>query len=195
MTRKSIRNNVINTRNDKLLLLILPYLDYRTDKRASNGDYMCKCVFHRHNHSDKFKMNVGLNGWYCNSAGEGGSLVELARHLGIQFNSNTEAYHMDTNEVVYDYTDENGELLFQVVRKPGKKFSQRRIVNGEIVWDLKGVRRVPYRLKELLESMERDESVFICEGEKDVDNVRKLELTATCNPGGAGKWKKSIAII
>jgi hypothetical protein len=190
MAGNNIRKNVIKAQNDELLLLILPHLEYQQDKRASNGDYLCKCVFHNHNHPDKYKMNVGFNGWYCNSAGEGGSLGELARHLRIKLNSNTEAIHMDANEVVYDYTDEKGDLLFQVVRKPGKKFSQRRIVNGDFMWNLKGVRRVPYRLKELLESMEKDEPVFICEGEKDVDNVRKLGLTATCNPCGAGKWKK-----
>ena len=33
----------------------------------------------------------------------------------------------------YDYTDENGELLFQVVRKVGKKFVQRR-PNGSGGW-------------------------------------------------------------
>jgi hypothetical protein len=31
--------------------------------------------------------------------------------------------------------------------------------------------------------------IFVCEGEKDVDNVRALGLTATCNSGGAGKWQ------
>lgn len=175
---------------EELLDLILPHLEYQQDKRASNGDYLCKCVFHRHNHLDKYKMNVGLNGWYCNSAGVGGSLGELARHLRIKLNSNTEAYYMDAIEVNYDYTDENDVLLFQVVRRPGKKFLQRRFENDEIVWNLNGVRRVPYRLKELIESTERTEQVFICEGEKDVDNIRKLDLTATCNSGGAGKWKK-----
>jgi DNA primase len=33
------------------------------------------------------------------------------------------------------------------------------------------------------------DTVYICEGEKDVDNVGDLGLTATCNVGGAGKWR------
>jgi DNA primase len=37
------------------------------------------------------------------------------------------------------------------------------------------------------------ECVFVCEGEKDVDNLRGLGLTATCNSGGAGKWKPEYA--
>jgi len=32
-------------------------------------------------------------------------------------------------------------------------------------------------------------SVLIVEGEKDVEAARKLGLVATCNSGGAGKWR------
>jgi uncharacterized protein (DUF927 family) len=47
---------------------------------------------------------------------------------------------------------------------------------------------VPYRLPELL-TADPAAFVFIPEGEKDVDNLRALGLVATCNPGGAGKWR------
>jgi len=93
----------------------------------------------------------------------------------------------------YDYRDENGNLLFQVVRTAPKKFRQRRPDGkGGWIWDLKGVRRVPYRLPDLLEtgSEHPDAPVFIVEGEKDVDNLWQKGLLATCNPGGAGKWRK-----
>ena len=180
-------------RNQELLDLILPHLDYHPSRRASNGDYMCKCVFHRHNNPEKYKMNVGVNGWYCNSAGEGGSLNQLAKHLRISINNNMEVDKMSTVEKVYYYTDEKGNSLFEVLRKPNKEFPQRRLVNGKYIWKLNGVRRVPYRLKELVESEKDGAMVFICEGEKDVDNIRNLELTATCNPGGAGKWRKEYS--
>ena len=52
---------------------------------------------------------------------------------------------------VYDYPDENGKLLYQSVRFIPKSFRQRRSDgSGGWIWDLKGVRRVPYRLPELL---------------------------------------------
>ena len=180
-------------RNQELLDLILPHLDYHPSKRASNRDYMCKCIFHSHNHPDEYKMHVGLNGWWCNSAGEGGSLYILAKHLRISINNKIEVNKMSSVEKVYDYTDEEGNSLFEVVRTANKNFPQRHKLNGEYVWKLNGVRRVPYRLKELVESEKDGSSVFICEGEKDVDNLRKLELTATCNPGGAGKWRKEYS--
>jgi len=90
-------------------------------------------------------------------------------------------------EKTYDYTDEEGELLFQVVRYEPKAFIQRRPDGaGKWIWDMKGVRRVLYRLPELIKS---DGSVFICEGEKDVDSLREWSLTATTCPMGAEKWK------
>ena len=88
----------------------------------------------------------------------------------------------------YDYRDGRGELLFQVVRYTPKGFRQRRPDRaGGWTWSTKGVERVLYKLPELL-AADRDETVFICEGEKDADNLAALGLVATTAPGGAGKW-------
>jgi len=87
--------------------------------------------------------------------------------------------------VIYDYTDEKGETLFQTVRFIPKDFRQRRPDGrGGWEWNLKGVRLVPYRLPDLLKSSQ----VCIVEGEKDADNLWKHGIPATCNPMGAGKW-------
>jgi hypothetical protein len=94
-------------------------------------------------------------------------------------------------ETTYDYRDRDGSLLFQVVRKPGKKFLQRRPDgNGGWIWKLGDAKRVLYRLPELISALAADPTVtvYIAEGEKDVDNLRARGLVATCNPGGAGKW-------
>ncbi len=87
----------------------------------------------------------------------------------------------------YDYRDEAGELLFQVVRYDPKDFRQRRPkAGGGWNWKVKGVRVVPYRLPELL--AEPGLPVFVVEGEEDVDNLARIGVLATCNAGGAGKW-------
>lgn len=91
---------------------------------------------------------------------------------------------------VYDYCDENGTLLFQVLRYPGKEFRQRR-PNGKGGWinNLEGVVRPfpPYRLKDILEADPAELVVYV-EGEKDADNANnQLGVIATTNPGGAGK--------
>lgn len=102
----------------------------------------------------------------------------------------------------YDYRDADGKLVLQVFRTINgiPRFFQRApngsYASGEIKWTYK-VRHIDghdallYRLPELLNS--RDATVFVCEGEKDVDNLTKLGLIATCNIGGAGKWRAEYA--
>jgi hypothetical protein len=85
----------------------------------------------------------------------------------------------------YDYRDERGALVSQNVRFEPKDFLQRRPDgHGGWVWNMAGVRRVPYRLPELPEQPR----VFIAEGEKDCDALWSLGLAATTNAAGAGKW-------
>jgi 5S rRNA maturation endonuclease (ribonuclease M5) len=90
----------------------------------------------------------------------------------------------------YDYVDERDELLFQVVRFAPKDFRQRRPDGvGGWEWKLGDTRRVLYRLPRVLEAVARDEHVMVVEGEKDVHALERLGIVATCNPGGAGKWR------
>lgn len=86
----------------------------------------------------------------------------------------------------YDYRRADGGLDFQVVRFDPKGFRQRRPENGGWAWKT-GDRSLIYRLPELLAASD-DEIVFVCEGEKDVDRLRGLDLIATTSAGGAGKW-------
>ena len=51
-----------------------------------------------------------------------------------------------------------------------------------------GVRRVPYRLPELIEALANEYLIVIVEGEKDAENLRALGVPATTNCGGANKW-------
>ncbi len=90
----------------------------------------------------------------------------------------------------YPYTDENDQLLFQVVRMVPKTFRQRRPDGaGDWAWNLDGVRRVLYRLPSVLAAVRNGRQVFVVEGEKDVHAVEKAGAVATTNPGGAGKWR------
>ena len=84
-----------------------------------------------------------------------------------------------------------GNVRYQVMRKAPKAFVQRRPDGkGGWVWNMEGVEPLPYRLPELLAAP--DKSVFISEGEKDADRLAKEGLVATCNHGGAGKWRNGL---
>jgi len=90
----------------------------------------------------------------------------------------------------YSYVDEDGRLLFEVVRYEPKEFVQRRPDGrGGFIYNLGDVRRVLYKLPDVLRAVQLGETVYITEGEKDADALAALGLVATTNPHGAGKWR------
>jgi predicted P-loop ATPase len=99
----------------------------------------------------------------------------------------------------YDYRDEGGSMLFQVCRLEAegepKTFKQRRPdaeANDGWRWSVKGTRQVPYNLPDIL-AAPPDAIVYVVEGEKDVNNLQRLGLVASCNAGGAMKWRNEIS--
>ena len=71
----------------------------------------------------------------------------------------------------YPYTDEKGELLYEVLRLEPKSFRQRRPDgNGGWTWSLGDVRRVLYRLPAVLKS----EKSFRCRGREGRSHTRGL---------------------
>jgi hypothetical protein len=100
----------------------------------------------------------------------------------------------------WPYHDENGVELFRVVRlengeikadgKPEKTYRQERPNgNGGYIGNVKGVRKVPYRLPQLIAAIAVGQTIYIPGGEKCCDALAGLGLTATCNPGGEGAKK------
>lgn len=99
---------------------------------------------------------------------------------------------------VYDYADESGTLLFQVLRTADKKFRQRvpdLSRKSGWAWSLNGTRRVLYRLPKITEAVAGGEIIYIAEGEKDVHALELAGATATCNPGGAGSWRPEFSEV
>jgi replicative DNA helicase len=92
-------------------------------------------------------------------------------------------------EAIYDYTDEKGALLYQVVRKFGKRFRQRRPREGGWLWNIEGITSVPFQLPRVIAS----DFVAVCEGEKDAIGLTKRGLVGTCNNGGAGHFASHMA--
>lgn len=89
---------------------------------------------------------------------------------------------------IYSYRGPDGAELYQVIRYHPKTFRVRH-KNKHRAWVWKApTENVPYRLPELLKA-KAGATVFIVEGEKDVDLLTEAGLVATCNRGGAGRGR------
>lgn len=160
-------------------------------KQDGNG-YMACCPAHD-DRKASLSISTGDDGRiliYCHA---GCCVEDIIAAMGIEMKDlfpQTAKKSKREIECVYDYKDANGKLIYQAVRFKPKSFAQRQPDGkGGWLWKMTGVKPVPYRLPELLKAIEQEQVVFIAEGEKDCDNLAALGLTATCNHGGAGKWK------
>lgn len=143
-----------------------------------------KCPLHN-DHQASLSINTDSGQWFCHACNVGGSVETLYRKVkGIEYlNNRSEKKRMIAT---HDYVDESGEPLFQEVRYEPKDFKQRRPDgNGGWIWNLKGVRLVPFNLTEVMTAS----TVFVVEGPKDCLTIKSLGLVATTNPLGAGKWQ------
>src|SRR5215216_5447667 len=145
---------------------ILPIL--KGVKRMSEG-WIALCPAHD-DHNPSLSISQGEKGpvLFCHA---GCSFEQIKVAVGLdRKNGNGSRMMLAT----YDYFDEQNNLLYQEVRYSPKDFRQRK-PDGKGGWDwkLNGVRRVPYRLPELL-AADLLMPVFIVEGEKDADRLLSL---------------------
>lgn len=101
--------------------------------------------------------------------------------------------HEPPFQALYTYHDASGNMLFQVVRRAGpkKEFFQRQpdpAHPGKWLNSLKGITPVLYHLPEVTKAIAGNMTIYVVEGEKDVETLRSHGFVATCNAMGATKW-------
>jgi putative DNA primase/helicase len=96
----------------------------------------------------------------------------------------------------YIYRDGTGAPYLRVRRTAAKDFFQQHWDGEKWAKGKPNGPKIPYRLPELLAAAPAT-PIYICEGEKDCDNLAKLGFVATCNNGGADtgtgtKWTPDL---
>jgi hypothetical protein len=197
------------------------------------GGYMTKCAFHDEK-TASMSVSFEHGVWYCHAnkgCGNGGiidfekkfsqcddqqAIANIAEIIGMQLALPGGGSNSGQPEFTWDYLDEMGRLVFQVLRYPKTAQGKKRILqrrpcpdchNGRDagvchnadckrgwIWKKEGIRKILYRLPEVI----RASDVYIVEGEKCADAVRErfstltvpdgITLAATTSPEGAGKW-------
>jgi hypothetical protein len=187
------------------IIAVNPIMDFIRSKdhelrQAGQHFVTCGCPVTQHKRGHRPVMIYPqTQSWSCHDCKRGGSVIDWVM---IEKNvTAAEAMRLLTGgkngsaEVVatYDYPDESGKLLFQCVRYQPKDFRQRQPDGkGGWIWNIEDVRRVLYRLPDLLSGLKRGLPVLLVEGEKDVDALVSTGFPAAvaCNPMGAKKWRE-----
>jgi 5S rRNA maturation endonuclease (ribonuclease M5) len=157
--------------------------DHLRGKPLFSGGWTARCPAHDDRHAS-LSINESDDGRilvHCHAGCSQDDLIASLKALGL-WPARVERQPEDRRVVAaYDYTDENGEMLYQILRYEPKDFSQRYPDgSGGWIWQ-KAKRQVLYRLPEVLEAP----IVFVVEGERDTETLRNHGFVATTNAGGA----------
>ncbi|UCE55764.1 MAG: AAA family ATPase [Desulfobacterales bacterium] len=169
-------------------------------QKIGGDEFKVICPFHE-DKKPSFNFDNNSGKFYCFGCGKKGDIfhfyakingMDTRRDFGKVLKGIADDFGIPWEQQkpkmvkAYDYTNTNGDLIFQVCRMEPKDFRQRRPDGkGGFIWNLKGIDPVIYRLPEVVKADE----ILIVEGEKDCDNLAKLVFAATCNPMGAKKWR------
>lgn len=100
-------------------------------------------------------------------------------------------------EAVYNYVSINGEYAYTKIRLEGKKMLFGMLKDERFEYGLKGRSKKEFNaifgsIPRIKEAIERNEPIFIPEGEKDVNTLIKKGYAAfSC--GGANDWNKNVS--
>ncbi len=191
--------------------------------KGSGESFTAKCPAHE-DHENSLSVRGADGGKILLNCHAGCKSADILAALGLRFmdimgppSQTQRRYTRSSIVATYDYTDADGNLLYQVVRHEPKKFTQRR-PDGSGHWvyglsrdkyeqaksgdwyrsktgegqEFPTVDRVLYRLPAILAAIQSGKKIFIVEGEKDADNLAALGFQATTNAGGAAKWARSF---
>lgn len=161
--------------------LALDQLDAKltvTGWRGNTRD--AKCPAHD-DHRSSLTYTQGENGGVVFHCHAGCSPEAILEALGMSFGDiSPEPHIVDT----YNYLDENGNYLWHVERWEPKDFRCRPGLPPP------AARRL-YHSEFLDEARKLGQTIYIVEGEKDVNRLHDEGLLAVCGVGGAGSWLPS----
>jgi putative DNA primase/helicase len=173
------------------------------DAHPAGEGWSARCPGSRHGRGDQspsLSIGLGEDGRVLFHCHVGCSTEEVLAARGltvadlfpVSFNGNGSGRHLVAS---YEYHDASGEVVYTVHRYHPKDFRQQA---PDGTWKTAHIPKVLYHLPEVLVAVTDGQAIAICEGEKDAEVVNRVGTTfgvATCNPGGAGKWRPEYAEV
>lgn len=180
---------------------LLPH--FKVSRKIGPASYQCECPVH---YDNKASLTLSeKNGKILLHCHAGCATRDILEAVGLSFRDLGELKQTSWRErlekskgkpieAVYDYRDEKGMYLYSKVRFEGKDIRYITVdqANGQYSYCKLAGRATLYDLPVLLRAIQAGVEVYIVEGEKDVETLKKLGLTAT-TAGGAQDWRRAYA--
>lgn len=175
---------------------------FKITKRHSNNSYQCTCPVHNDSKAsltvseDRGKLLLRCHAG-CDTKDileeVGLSFKDIGSYKPQQWKERLEYGQKKQIEAIYDYRTAEGKYLYSKVRFEGKEIRYLTIdkKNDTYQYCKKRV-SVLYNLPEVVKAVKDGYPVYIVEGEKDADTLKKLGYTVT-TAGGVNDWKKEFA--
>lgn len=178
------------------------FLTRLTSVRQTGSGWQAKCPCRNDDNNPSLSIAEGSDGRVLVTCHRGGGcdVNQICTAVGLKVQDlmppkqeRSERKEKLTFVEAYDFTDENGHLLFQKIRYVNqdgvKTFRQRKPdQNGEWIYSLGETPKVLYNLPAVLDARKNGQPIWVVEGEKDANTLIEMGLCATTMPGGAGKW-------
>lgn len=180
---------------DKILL------HFKGVQKRGGGQWQAKCPAHHDKEPSLSIKDVGDKILlHCHAGCEVSDILELAgltwEDIGAKGRITAEEafkppWKVDI-EAEYRYKDEHGRYLYSKLRYPGKVIKYG-VAKGTELTSGKGDKEATlYRLPELIQAVKKGYPVYYVEGEKDVETLKELGLTAT-TAGSTSDWRREYS--
>jgi putative DNA primase/helicase len=159
-------------------------LAFHLHGKKSGAGWLARCPAHEDT-NPSLSLKDGDDGRplvHCHAGCDQSAVIAALRELGLWESTEREPSFNKRIECTYPYTDENGALVYEVVRLHSPKSFRQRYPDGRGGWVWrKHPNQVLYHLREVLENP----IIFVCEGERDAETLRNYGFVGTTNAGGA----------
>lgn len=176
---------------------------FQVSRRLNSTSYQCRCPVHEDSKASlTISEDKGRLLLCCHAGCETKDILEevgltfrdLGNYQPPKWRERLEFGQNKRIEAIYDYQAADGRYLYSKVRFEGKEIRYVTIDRKKDTYQYCKTRNIGilYHLPELIEAVRGGYPVYIVEGEKDADTLKKLGYTAT-TAGGVNDWRKEYA--
>ena len=177
---------------------------FKNVKQTGPNQYICRCPAH---YDKKSSLSIAYNpvedkiALHCHA---GCATADILTEVGKTWNDIMPTKEGEPKKPLkkwqinlvaeYRYTDADGNYLYSKLRYEGdgiegKEIRYGRVIDGEYTSGKGGAEAELYNVMALKQAVKQGKTIYYVEGEKDVESLKDLGLTAV-TAGGTSDWKK-----